>query len=933
MPNYLLKQDSDRLLLENGDKIILDENVTVDLNTPLDAATISDTTPDLEFTGIDTQAHSIDYQIQIDEQSIFLPVIRDRVTQGGASTTSTVSISHTVSSGNNRLLVVGIMSRGGSMSSVTYGGVALTKLNQLLDRPDDNSAFGISWWFLTAPTVGTANVVITRTFNTNTQGVQAVIASYFNVNQTNPFYYHHIENKGNVSTLSTTITSLEGSMVLDMIGLPDNGTGIAPYPTSADQVLLAVSDTVVDNRMASSEKVGDDNVTMSWTVRTEIVMHGLVTFNPVFIPILDRRSDLHTGFLNTVTPADTSPFNSGEKIAYTVDPNAILSVNTSNYQATGSYGTGTVTAQKRAQRFTPATTSDLAAVSLRLARNTTNIPTDHAKVSIFTDNAGEPGTLLETANTIPGSTMNAIAGEQMGLTYTFYFSGSTILTAGTYYWIVLDRTGSYGADNYVWKGSGSVAYETVRIFNGTTWATSGAVSQWFEVLYGTALTAGTYYWRVRGKDPSGLNKYGYWSEVRSFIISSGGVYTQTLTETITLTEVFLRLPTRFLNETIPIIDTVSKRPNRLLNESVSINDTLLKNATKLLNEVISVADTFTRAFTRVLTDPITIVDTINKYSSRLLSEIVSITDMFAKIPGRILSEVVTVTDELITFLEKIFTESISLTDSIVKSSIRIFSETILLVDSIIRNPARLLQETISIIDSFERVMAKNLTEVITLTEEFIRSVSRMISESITVSDTVLKDIGRAMALEIISISDSFERAQNRILTEVISIGDIIERSMNRVFAEVLTISDVFINISQLIFEEIINITDTITRNIGTIFSETISIVETFMKNTYKTFIENLSIGEVFGMVISKIFSEIITLTDTIEKVFNRITAGIPGLIQGAIRGIQAFIPEGMISHRDKGNMMVSERDKPTGMVRDNDKPTGMIISRDKPEKV
>lgn len=44
----------------------------------------------------------------------------------------------------------------------------------------------------------------------------------------------------------------------------------------------------------------------------------------------------------------------------------------------------------------------------------------------------------------------------------------------------------------------------------------------FTVQAGDALAAGTYYWRVRGIDPSGSNSYGAWSTARSFTITAGG---------------------------------------------------------------------------------------------------------------------------------------------------------------------------------------------------------------------------------------------------------------------------------------------------------------------------------------------------------------------------------------------------------------------------
>jgi hypothetical protein len=45
----------------------------------------------------------------------------------------------------------------------------------------------------------------------------------------------------------------------------------------------------------------------------------------------------------------------------------------------------------------------------------------------------------------------------------------------------------------------------------------------FTVQAADTLTPGTYYWRVRAKDPTGSGTYGAWSETRSFTITAGTV--------------------------------------------------------------------------------------------------------------------------------------------------------------------------------------------------------------------------------------------------------------------------------------------------------------------------------------------------------------------------------------------------------------------------
>lgn len=51
----------------------------------------------------------------------------------------------------------------------------------------------------------------------------------------------------------------------------------------------------------------------------------------------------------------------------------------------------------------------------------------------------------------------------------------------------------------------------------------------YTVQAGDTLSVSTtYYWRVRGKDPSGSNTYGAWSSTRSFTVTSGTVTTKSL---------------------------------------------------------------------------------------------------------------------------------------------------------------------------------------------------------------------------------------------------------------------------------------------------------------------------------------------------------------------------------------------------------------------
>jgi hypothetical protein len=182
------------------------------------------------------------------------------------------------------------------------------------------------------------------------------------------------------------------------------------------------------------------------------------------------------------------------------------------------------------------------------------------------------GSALATSDTVSLSSVPSLGGGWEGAlttwlstadessTTSFTFSTPYELQAGTKYFVTVE----YTVDNYllvVMDGSSPTASGNYAYWNGSSWV-SGTADEIIFYLYGTkplldkvsgtdtgfanpdnggdtdqfnsgeniqytvqagdALTAGTYYWRVRGIDPSGTNTYGAWSSTRSFTITAGG---------------------------------------------------------------------------------------------------------------------------------------------------------------------------------------------------------------------------------------------------------------------------------------------------------------------------------------------------------------------------------------------------------------------------
>jgi hypothetical protein len=201
------------------------------------------------------------------------------------SSSSSMTISHTVS-GTDRLLVVGF-SQGNANSpvaSLTYGGTPLTLLGTESAGPPR-----IEMWYLLAPPVVTADVVVTFS-GTPSDGSVVGVMNLTNVNQTTPFG-PFVSNAGN-GAASVNVTSAEGELVIDVLA---KDTPVAPGMGSGqiERWNAAFSSSAFG---ALSTKPGAKTVTMAWLTSADWAI-GAVSVKP-----LDPES---TNYTNTTANSFT----------------------------------------------------------------------------------------------------------------------------------------------------------------------------------------------------------------------------------------------------------------------------------------------------------------------------------------------------------------------------------------------------------------------------------------------------------------------------------------------------------------------------------------------------------------------------------------------------------------------------------------------------
>jgi hypothetical protein len=191
---------------------------------------------------------------------IFAAITYDTAVSGGTTTNSTsYTLSCTVGSNDNRLLVVGVMSLRGAadnVSGVTYNGVAMTKIATKASDADRR----LYLYYLLAPDTGTHDIVVSYSAEFYSTAVGAI--SLYNVAQ----QAHEVTNNAagystNATTSMTTVTA--NDWIVDVVGCDNGARDLAPQGGETGR-WMNNTDGRVEGGTLSAGAAGSK--TLSWTI-------------------------------------------------------------------------------------------------------------------------------------------------------------------------------------------------------------------------------------------------------------------------------------------------------------------------------------------------------------------------------------------------------------------------------------------------------------------------------------------------------------------------------------------------------------------------------------------------------------------------------------------------------------------------------------------
>jgi hypothetical protein len=201
-------------------------------------------------------------------------------TRVGNGNANLLSFSHTVDAGSNRLLLVEVVvqSNGASVTSMSYGGQALT--------PVTNGAIGhnfnsdrVEMWYLVNPPTGSATLIT----NLNSyRAVQVIAMNVTGVNQTTPLGTAAV-NQGSGNTASVSVSATNLDTVVDVVASDSSAPTVGAGQTSIWGAQQGVYG-------AGSYKSGTGTVTSSWT-------GSLNNWVIAAVPVLSASSSSATNIL------------------------------------------------------------------------------------------------------------------------------------------------------------------------------------------------------------------------------------------------------------------------------------------------------------------------------------------------------------------------------------------------------------------------------------------------------------------------------------------------------------------------------------------------------------------------------------------------------------------------------------------------------------
>lgn len=307
---------------------------TIAPNTP-DANNFgSDTTPTLEFTGTDSESDDLSYEVEISDQSDFYPVSPEiRSSSQNSASSGSPSISEPAGAQVGDKIIILVSVNGQTTIDDNNGSTPFTEdINDY--KPNTSNGNTVSVF----SRIKQSGDPTTYNFTPGTTGRWAAIAiclkggGYDVAPSTGNAANDDSASTGTINVPSITV----GNNSIHIVACFWDTASIGTITTPSGYTLIQNANGGGEPLHASYKAFATGGATGAVTCQnTEfgaiIAFSFSVKSNTTVL--LDKLSASDSGFANTVSGGDTDPFNSGEKVSFTVQAGDALSYGTYYWRA------------------------------------------------------------------------------------------------------------------------------------------------------------------------------------------------------------------------------------------------------------------------------------------------------------------------------------------------------------------------------------------------------------------------------------------------------------------------------------------------------------------------------------------------------------------------------------------------------------------------
>jgi len=313
----------------------------------------------------------------------------DATSTGFATAGTTITVSHTTGSSDNRLMLVGISWReGDTISSVLYGDDALSRVGKNIVSANARTSI----WYMLDPPTGSANVVVTRSGGNFSKGGIVGVMTFYGVDPNTPLNTYSSLYGNSTNPTLTGIPSNPDELVFNVVALQNqNLTGVG-----AGQTIQWNIPSGDEMRGGGSTKTGTSpTATMSWTSASDDWSMSAVSIIPIGEADLEinKTVDIPTPYIGQTISFTLTATNNGPDNVLNVYVNDLLPsgfVYQSHSASTGTYSGGS--GEWSIGSFNSGSTATL---TINAVVNATGIYTNTA---VITGDAIDPVTTNNTAS-------------------------------------------------------------------------------------------------------------------------------------------------------------------------------------------------------------------------------------------------------------------------------------------------------------------------------------------------------------------------------------------------------------------------------------------------------------------------------------------------------------------------------------------------------